>query len=635
MTTRTHSERLLIALVITLAGLWLCSPRLAAQARGQGSTGSAVTAAPSVHVSSDRPNDPFFETALAVDPNDSRHLIGAAMEFMRDGTSGSAVYVSWDGGATWTRSRRVGTDSTVFRGLDPVVLFGPDGTPFYVASDDRVRVHRSLDGGRTWLPGVVVPGGGYDREWVGVDRTGRYRGRMYLAGLLDVDRLDGSRNGTIAISISKDSGKTFGEPTRWVEADDGSMMAMGLTVTPDGTVLIPYQTGVRNAARLPNDSASIRVMRSTDGGRTFSRASVVVNTGWPASIRPRAIRAGPLTAIEVDTTAGAFGGWVYLAWTEYAAVGPGAGFRVRVASSADTGRSWVVTTANDNTAPSDNATPALAVNRDGVVGLTWYDRRADPDGRCHHLYFTASVDGGRTFLPNVLAGGNRPTCPSAAANWTLLPYAYIGTDRLESPDGLPVNAVGFFSPASRFQNAGDTQGLVADSAGRFHSLWIGAGDRGVTQLWSTTISVDPGLASATRVAAPVDVTSDIKLDVSPSTIDVERRSITLSMTAVNETQHEIRGPLLLTLVKPETMLEGMRATNADNGQPGAGARWQIAVGSDSVLTPGERSETRLLRFVYDGGSPLRPDSVEPARFRFRITVPGTASTSPNVPHTHE
>src|SRR3712207_8750402 len=46
-------------------------------------------------------------------------------------------------------------------------------------------------------------------------------------------------------------------------------------------------------------------------------------------------------------------------------------------------------------------TPSVAVNKDGVVGLTWYERRKEAGGECQHLYFTASLDGGKSFLPQV------------------------------------------------------------------------------------------------------------------------------------------------------------------------------------------------------------------------------------------
>src|SRR5438309_652707 len=45
------------------------------------------------------------------------------------------------------------------------------------------------------------------------------------------------------------------------------------------------------------------------------------------------------------------------------------------------------------------ATPA--VNRDGVVGMLWYDRRDNPDNVGYYARFSASLDGGETWLPSV------------------------------------------------------------------------------------------------------------------------------------------------------------------------------------------------------------------------------------------
>src|SRR5207253_7470334 len=40
--------------------------------------------------------------------------------------------------------------------------------------------------------------------------------------------------------------------------------------------------------------------------------------------------------------------------------------------------------------------PALAVNKEGVVGVTWYDRRDNPEGVGYWVRFSASLDGGET-----------------------------------------------------------------------------------------------------------------------------------------------------------------------------------------------------------------------------------------------
>lgn len=42
-------------------------------------------------------------------------------------------------------------------------------------------------------------------------------------------------------------------------------------------------------------------------------------------------------------------------------------------------------------------TAAIAVNKEGVVGIVWVDRRNDPGLKQNDIYFTASIDGGKTF----------------------------------------------------------------------------------------------------------------------------------------------------------------------------------------------------------------------------------------------
>jgi hypothetical protein len=53
-------------------------------------------------------------------------------------------------------------------------------------------------------------------------------------------------------------------------------------------------------------------------------------------------------------------------------------------------------------------TPVMTVNKNGVVGVAWYDGREDSRGflgylRCQNMFFTSSLDGGKTFSPEVKA----------------------------------------------------------------------------------------------------------------------------------------------------------------------------------------------------------------------------------------
>ena len=109
-------------------------------------------------------------------------------------------------------------------------------------------------------------------------------------------------------------------------------------------------------------------------------------------------------------------------------------------------------------------TAAIAVNRDGVVGITWYDGRADKTGdvafRCQELFFTASLDGGQSFLPDVRVSSAK-NCPVTAANG---------------------------EAGRRWPAGGDYHGLVAAADGRFHVLWSDSRS-GVYQLRFATIRV--------------------------------------------------------------------------------------------------------------------------------------------------
>jgi hypothetical protein len=102
------------------------------------------------------------------------------------------------------------------------------------------------------------------------------------------------------------------------------------------------------------------------------------------------------------------------------------------------------------------ALPSVAVNREGVVAVTWYDRRGLPkfDARQRvndwNVRARISVDGGASWLPSVQLN--------------------------------QVLSKGEF-------DVGHTAGLTASSDGRFHALWIDARD-GTRQLRTTSFRVE-------------------------------------------------------------------------------------------------------------------------------------------------
>ena len=100
------------------------------------------------------------------------------------------------------------------------------------------------------------------------------------------------------------------------------------------------------------------------------------------------------------------------------------------------------------------------VNKGGVLGVSWLDGRDDPTGHCYALYFTASLDGGDTFLPPTRVS-TTPSCPDSQRNGASF---------------------------DRWPRGGDYHGLAATSDGLFHALWPDASS-GVFQTMTARLEV--------------------------------------------------------------------------------------------------------------------------------------------------
>lgn len=333
----------------------------------------------------------YVEPWLAVSPIDPENLVAAAMNLSRSGLR-SSVWASGDGGRSWTRSTHGGDAERDFPDGDPMVAFGADGAAYFTTLADGFSVWRSRDGGNRWGEPAHVPGGSYDRQWVAIDKSdGPFHGRIDTAGKIWIKVFGTIVQGVMAIGGSEDGGETYASPR---------------LLLPD-----PSQEVLHAEPELSN--------KALGGGR-----------------------------MALDRSSGPFGGRMYLTWIE----GFGRALHIVLSSSPDGGRTWTVPVrVDDGGVDSGNGNPAIAVNDDGVVLVTWNDRRADPSDRCFQPYGAVSRDGGLSFAP-------------------------IGAGRAY--------------PGDRFANGGDTQGLVALPGGNFVAAWIRQVD-GDLQVWSSTLRAIP------------------------------------------------------------------------------------------------------------------------------------------------
>jgi hypothetical protein len=325
------------------------------------------------------------ETMLAVNPTDPRHLLASSIIRPRDGTgqvlSRTRGYVSRDAGRTWKPSLL--PDENLW---DPVVAFTPRGTALFVCllPPKSLSVFHSDDRGATWTDRTDLAF--TDSAMIAVDWTGgKYRGRLYLAGRMGEDRTS-----PIVVHRSDDEGRTF--ETSVAVATPLAGRAFNPIVLRDGTLFVPFTTLADVKLR------QIDGLRSSDGGRTFSQAFRVAtrleNLNDAGDTPPAVFAAGSHAGAER----------LYSVFTVYRA---DANARLVFSRSDDGGRTWSDPreVASGVGAEFTHGAANVSVNRSGIVGISWLQRRIGPMdyernttfNETYDLFFTASLDGGETF----------------------------------------------------------------------------------------------------------------------------------------------------------------------------------------------------------------------------------------------
>lgn len=372
-------------------------------------------------------------------------------------------------------------------------------------------------------------------------------------------------------------------------------------VTPDGTGVIPFWT-VAVSSDMPSlfdptywdkqieQERFLRVAISGDGGNTYSVTPPVVTTKWSFSpkstFKLNKIQGNGFAAVDLSN--GPFGGRTYIVWVESG----GDRHDIKLIHSSDNGKTWSKpVSVNDDKGPVEDANPTIAVNNRGVVGVRWNDRRNHKDD-CYDLYFSASLDGGETFLPNATTG-RKPTCPLAPGNWKPRAdiSAYPKTEKGESVEGQGLNVLMI---STRFPGGGDTQGLDSDSEGVFHAGWID-GSSGVMQLAETSFTV-PGTLQAVAPSYR-DVSTQVKLVAKDCGFDWKTNAFSCRMHLENKSPLAVSGPFTVELQAMRVNLNGFRVGNSDNHQSAEGAPWTFAAPD---LAPHGTSEERLFRWQFTG-----------------------------------
>ena len=386
-----------------------------------------------VRVSSPHELVPHVEPHLAVNPLDSKNLIVSAAAFPSPGRSHELrVYTSFDGGRNWSASS---VETEKGDGIDSWLDFDSKGLAYLVTlTPARVRV--SEDGGRSWSEPKDVPNGGYgpfDYPKLVIDRGPESlgQGHIYLIASQSVGR------GVSPVSVSRSTnGSQFSTPVH-VLPNNFNNQNGGAVVLHDGTLVVSFHELSVKGEFLKNPR--LWVARSSDHGGSF---------GNPQLVTEGFLSDSPSLAVDRESQK------IYATW-----MGLSGDFGFYLSASQDGGESWTgPKMVNNIEAARPSHSPAIAVNDDGIVGLSWFQPVARTAGTCFELRATLSSDHGESFLPSQVVS-SEAACPNVPRNMV----TFNASDT---------------TIAKRFASGGDYHGFVALSEGRFLVVWPEVGDGG-------------------------------------------------------------------------------------------------------------------------------------------------------------
>lgn len=240
--------------------------------------------------------------------------------------------------------------------------------------------------------------------------------------------------------------------------------------------------------------------------------------------------------------------------------------------------------------------PAIAASGRGIVGLTWSDGRALKEDGAYRVRFTASLDGGRTFLPSKVVS-SEVSHTFGQGNVTPGPVSFV--------DHRGIQRIAFLSTAGRFFTGGDFSGLAAGRDGVFHPFWADS-RTGTFQAWTTRVRVDREPAAPCEAQkTPVDVSKQLTLVADPVTFGPGAGEISIPFRIHNAGSARISAPLTVEVLGfgdgpvAEMNREWSPAiVNAPNDKTGAGAVFDYskALGDLCDLPPGGTTGPVVWRF---------------------------------------
>ena len=596
----------LVFVIAAIPALFFDAYAAESPSSGTAQSSPAIVVGPNMLVSRDG-DFAHVELSVAANPRNVKNLVGASITASRgEGGFACKTYSSNDGGGSWTDSSF--PELVYWGSADPQVAFGIHGTAYFASlafvKDEKGNTrggfffYRSEDGGKTWQKPFDL-GYSWDHEVMIVDQSfGAHSGRIYISVLYGE-----YPEYTLGIFRSDDDGRTFTGP---VDAASGKKIigintAANIMLLRDGTLILPYQDFEFDPAKvkaLKVHTSNMWLVTSSDGALTFSQPIKVNTQEFNPDRNGPAFSTFYSAAVDLSET---FPDRLYIVWTDYRT----GAYRLFSSYSKDRGKTWSAAKQIDPDVPkwSSQYQPMVAVNKDGVLGVSWFDTRnsANHDDRQYDEYFATSTDGGESFSPAVRVS-DATSSPFGKGNVTPQASSYSSKDD---------SRVFFLSALARWRAGGDYMGLTTDRDGVFHPFWADA-RTGTFQIQTATVELKKpetkkagpaGAENAKAKAAsePAKVRTSllgkVEMVFDPTSYDPSTKILEVATRLRNISQTPVYGPITLEVLKfgsgmgDELKEFAPTILNSENHKEKDGATFDYspALGTSQVLEPGATS----------------------------------------------
>jgi hypothetical protein len=584
-----------------------------------------VTVGKNVQISTAHATMSLFEPSGSASPVDPNRLIACvtASSATHADRMNMVTYLSTDGGLTWTPTM---TGNTFNYGVDAACAFAPDGDVYLTGiwrgpNVTGNLIMRSRDGGKQWQAIDTVRGmhtgyfGFYKRPDGGttVTLTGGNdvptsvrTGFSSITGSALIISTDGSHFAPWPLILSPDKYRFFGTANHAILSDGTVVMPQVLirdrNFDPEGRLeTLTQETAFETAAPgLPN--AVLQFFTGNVPGRAWSVGAIISDVYWPAA--EFATTRQP--SIAVDASSGPFRDRIYVAWTDTRS----GGVQIVISYSADRGKSWSRPRVIDESdivgtrGKRDNLLPTLAVNKDGVVGIVWYDRRDYPDNLGWSVRFRASLDGGETWTSSVRVSEQGASFDKLERLSFTTKLPFVGETGLRAQQssadlGISIDHYSYMS--------GDYIGFAAAADGSFHPMWI---DNRTSrpQLWTARVSVK-GIAARNgggALASFDDLTERTAVEYDTPVYDSKTNTVRVNGRVRNTSDKPVCGPLTLRVLNVGSQIGVAQLVTAGSARSEEGIAVPLASsGAGKRIEPKAYSDPFQLTFKLSAMRPLR------------------------------